>query len=61
MMTIKVKYEALSNEVKNQTQFFTGKDLTDCICKMDEFNEWLAKGADIKKIFKTRIVETQHH
>lgn len=61
MMTIKVKYEALSNEVKNQIQFFTGKDLADCIHKMDEFNEWLAKGADIKKIFKTRIVETQQN
>lgn len=61
MMTIKVKYEALSNEVKNQIQFFTGKDLADCTHKMDEFNEWLAKGEDIKKIFKISIIEMQYH
>lgn len=57
MATIKLKYEALTPELKNQTQVFTGKTIMDCWNQMYEFNDWLAKGKDIRKMYKITTLE----
>ena len=57
MASLKLKYEALTPEVKTQTQVFTGNTLSDCWNQMYDFNNWLAKGKDIKKMYKIITIE----
>lgn len=60
MATLKLKYEALTSEVKTQTQVFTGKTLSDCWNQMYDFNDWLAKGKDIKKMYRIITIEKRN-
>lgn len=60
MATLKLKYEALNSNLKSHTQTFTGKTLLDCWNQMYEFNDWLAKGKDIKKMYRIVTLEKRN-